>query len=202
MILTIDSKTVDLPRQPDEALTAYLDRVADLLIKEHRSIGTCLIDGQAVTLDAQGQRLFAGGKEMQVESVPLLVALQANIAFQCNALRRMEGECETLITDSLLVEPVKVAAAWNVLCEAIKGGVEFLRVLEGLLTKEEVDLIVDDKLAKLGQVMKEIAAIMAKGDVVGFSDQLEMQLLPWLADFRKFLEGQVERVDALIAKQP
>lgn len=44
--------------------------------------------------------------------------------------------------------------------------------------------------------MSEIAAFLSKGDVVGFSDTLEMKLLPWIVGLREFFQAQLTVVEA------
>jgi hypothetical protein len=190
MTLTIDSAPIDLPPQPQESFQSYLDRVADFLLQTRRCIGRFRIDGQEVATLEEGGRRFPAAATFEVESVSLQVALQANVATQCEALRKIQADSESLITDSLLSDPRQVAASWNTLCEEIKKVLAFVPVLNGLLTDKQVDSLVDGQLANLTTIMNEIRAVMAKADVVAFSDLLEMKLVPWIAGMREFFEGQ------------
>jgi hypothetical protein len=196
MILTIDTEPVDLPVQPGETFQAYYERIADLLLAKNRCIGSCRIDGSDVPTVEEGTALFPSAREMAIDSVSLRVALQANIALQCNAMRRIEDSCEGLVTDSLLSEPKQVAASWQALCEEIKGILTFIPRLGVLLTDEQVDALIEGRLNELNAVMTEIADFLAKGDVVGFSDTLEMKLLPWIAGLREFFQAQLTVVEA------
>ena len=197
MTLTIDSETVDFPAKPNEAFQDYYERIADLLLKKGRCIGSCRIDGQAVPTVEAGVSLFDAAKAIEIESVPLRVALQANIALQCNTMRRIEDACEGLVTDSLLADPKQVAAAWQSLCEEIKSILTFIPRLAPLLSDEQVDALVDGRLNELNGIMGEIAEFLGKGDVVGFSDILEMKLLPWVGGLREFFQAQLSLVEAM-----
>lgn len=200
MTLTIDSAPVDLPLQPQEAFQAYLDRVADFLMQTQRCIGHFRIDGKPVVTLEEGASLFPGAATFEIDSVPLLVAMQSNLQTQCEALRRLQADCETLITDSLLADPRKVAAAWTGLCEEIKKVLAFIPALNGLLTDEQITSLVDGRFAELTVIMNDIRAVMDKADIVAFSDLLEMKLVPWLAGMREFFEGQLAFVGTLEKK--
>ncbi len=197
MILTIDSEGVEFPVLPNETFQAYLARVSGHLLKDRRSIGTCQIDGKPIQTFDDGDSAFAAAGIVAIESVPLHVAVQASIALQCNAIRKIEDDCEGLVTDSLLADPRQVAQSWQALCESVKGVLAFLPGLAGLLTDKQLDSLIDDKLATLNAVMKEIAEALNKGDVVTFSDTLELKLAPWLAGLREFLQAQLAAVEAL-----
>jgi len=200
MTLTIDSSPLDLPVLPGETFKAYFNRIADHLLKSGRCIGTSQIDGQPVQDISFGQDLFKTASTLAIETVPLHVALQANIGLQCNAMRRIEDSCENLITDALLADPRQVANAWVSLCDEIKGILAFLPVLNGLLTEQQLDSLIDDRLAALNAVMNEIGETLSKADVVAFSDLLELKLMPWLVGMREFLQSQLTLVDTLSKK--
>ncbi|SDT86692.1 hypothetical protein SAMN05444156_0218 [Verrucomicrobium sp. GAS474] len=196
MTLTIDSESVDLPSKPDEAFSEYYERIADHLLQKNRCIGVCSINGQEVATIEAGALLFPAATEISVTSVSIRVALQANIALQCNTMRRIEESCETLVTDSLLADPKQVAVSWQELCEEIKSILTFIPRLGVLLTDAQVDSLVEGRLSELNGVMSEIAAFLSKGDVVGFSDTLEMKLLPWIVGLREFFQAQLTVVEA------
>ena len=200
MILTIDSAPVDFPLQPQETFQAYLNRVADFLLQTQRCIGQFRIDGKAVATLDEGAALFPAAASFDVDTVPLQVALQAQVQAQCVALRKIQGDCETLITDSLLADPRQVAASWGTLCEEIKQVLAFLPVLNGLLTDAQMDTLVDRRLAGLTGTMNEIRTVMAKADIVAFSDLLEMKLVPWINEMREFFEAQRAFVESLAQK--
>ncbi|HEY8966186.1 MAG TPA: hypothetical protein VIM58_07075 [Candidatus Methylacidiphilales bacterium] len=196
MTLTIDSETVDFPPKPGEAFAEYYERIADHLLDKHRCIGTCRIDGKEVPTLDEGAALFAGASTIEIDSVSVRVALQANIALQCNAMRKIEDACETLVTDALLAEPKQVANSWQDLCQEIKGVLDFIPRLGVLLSDEQVDSLVDGRLKELNGIMTEISGFLGKGDVVGFSDTLEMKLLPWVAGLREFFQAQLAVVES------
>jgi len=197
MILTIDSESIDFPSLPGETFQEYYERVADLLLKKNRCIGSCRIDGAEVATIEEGTPLFLNASAMTIESVSVRVALQANIALQCNTMRRIEEACEGLVTDSLLAEPKQVAASWQSLCEEIKSILTFIPRLGMLLTDEQVDALIEGRLKELNAAMTEIAGFLGKGDVVGFSDTLEMKLLPWVVGLREFFQAQLSVVETI-----
>lgn len=200
MTLTIDSAPVDLPLQSQETFQAYLNRVADFLLQTQRCIGQFRIDGRAVATLEEGASLFPSAASFEVDSVPLQVALQAQVQLQCDALRKIQGDCETLITDSLLADPRQVAASWGTLCEEIKQVLAFLPTLNGLLTEAQFETLVEQRLSSLTATMNEIRVVMAKADIVAFSDLLEMKLVPWISEMRGFFEGQRAFVESLAQK--
>ncbi len=196
MTLTIDSSPVDLPPLPGETFKAYFNRIASHLLKRGRCIGSSLIDGQPVPDMAVGERLFPSATALAVESVSLQEALQANIALKCNTVRKIEDDCENLITDALLAEPRLVANAWSALCDELKTVLAFLPVLNGLLTDKQLDALIDERLANLNALMMEVSGALSKADVVAFSDLLELKLMPWLVGMREFLQAQLTMVDS------
>ena len=202
MTLTIDSAPVDLPPLPGEPFKAYFNRIANHLLKSSRCIGNSQLDGQQVLDMTDGDRLFSSASTLSIESVTLQEALQANIALQCNAVRKLEDDCENLITDALLSDPRLVANAWSALCEELKGILSFLPVLNGLLTDRQLDALIDERLANLNAIMMEVSGVLSKADVVAFSDLLELKLMPWLAGLREFLQAQLTMVDSLSKNAP
>jgi len=197
MTLTIDSSPVDLPPLPGETFKAYFNRIANHLLKKGRCIGNSQLDGQSIRDIAEGEQFFSSASAFTVESVSLQEALQANIALRCNSVRKIEDDCENLITDALLSEPRLVANAWSSLCEELKGILSFLPVLNGLLTDRQLDALIDERLANLNAIMMEVSGVLSKADVVAFSDLLELKLMPWLAGLREFLQAQLTMVDSL-----
>ena len=197
MLLTVDSEKVDLPPLPGEKFQVYLNRIADLLMQTQRCVGTCRLDGIAIQTIEEGGLRFEASTACAIDSVPLRVALQANIATHCKTMRTLEDECESLVTDSLLSDPRQVAAAWHGLCERLKSVLDFIPALDGLLTDEQVDSLVKNHLQPLDGTMREIAGVLNKGDIVAFSDLLEMRLKPWLGGLRGFLQTQLAAVEAM-----
>jgi hypothetical protein len=197
MKLTIDSEIIDLPYAAAKSFEAYCQQVMDWLLKRNRSISICKIDGHEVTDIQQANAAFAQAKQMEIESVPLIVALQSAMAIHSARLGRLEKECESLVTDCLIAEPVVVAEKWQSICEMIKEQIGFIPRLASLLTEEMIDAMVNEHCKELTSIMMAVSECFPKADVVTFSDVLEMRLLPWIRGMREFSKAVLKLLDAI-----
>jgi hypothetical protein len=197
MTLLIDSNVVDIARQPGETFATYCTKIMDWLLEQNLSIGSCRIDGQSLTTQDQAEELFASAQSIEVQSIGVRVALQAGVALQCNAMRKLENDCQSLITDCLLAEPGEISGSWSGLCQELQGVLKFIPTLGALLSEEQVNFLADQKFKTLDEIMQEMNQVMNKADTVAMSDLLELKLLPWLTSLREFLQAQLPVIDSL-----
>lgn len=194
MKLIIDSQPVDLATLPGASFAEYCRDVMQYLLHRNRAIATFALDGEPIRTVEQAEAGFSAASLVEISSIPLADALRASLDQQVDSLSSVVDACETLVTDSLLAEPADIAHQWQELCEAIKQGFSQIPSLAGLLTEEQIEDLIQERFTALGTVMRDIAQVLNKGDVVGFSDILELRLLPWLQHHRDFIAGLVERL--------
>ncbi len=168
-----------------------------ILLARNLSIGSCEFDGTLVSSLEEAHDLYSRCEVCKIASIPLAVALEAALDHKCRDARRLEKECETLVTQALLGEPREIASRWHSICEEIKAQVGFLPRLTGLLTDTQVNHLVDRQLKDLGKVMHSLHSAFNAGDTLEISDSIELRLLPWLQQLRAFLENCLELVKNL-----
>jgi hypothetical protein len=197
MILHIDSETVELPREANETFRNYCKKLMDWLLERNKSISSIRFDGKLTNSDQESVDLFPSVKLLEVNTTSVQVALQSAIALQCNVLRKLENDCQNLVTDCLLAEATQIAETWEGMCREIKAVLSFLPCLNALLTEEQVDFLVDTKLQEVQELMKEMHEILNSADVVKMSDVLELKLAPWLVSLREFFQAQLSVIETL-----
>ncbi len=197
MKITIDSDSVDIERNATDSFKVYYQRVASWLLIRNRCISAFKINGRMIKNEVEGENLYTQAEDVEVESVPLKVALQAAIALQCNTVRKLENDCLNLVTDCLLAEPKQIVDSWKLLCVELNQVLGFIPTLAPVLTDEQVTGLTDQKFANLSTIMKDINEAMNKPDVVTVSDILELRLLPWMVSLREFFQAQIPVIDSL-----
>jgi hypothetical protein len=175
----------------------FCEKIMGLLLTRNLSIGTCEIDGRVVSNLAEADQLFSDCKVCKIASVPLAVALETALASKCQDAVRLEKECQDMVTQVLLGEPVEIANRWRSICDEIKAQVGFLPRLSGLLTQAQVTQLVDRELKELGRVMHALHAAFNNADTLEISDSIELRLLPWLRQLRSFLDNCLQLVKTL-----
>lgn len=175
----------------------FCEKIMGILLARNLSIGSCEIDGKMVKDIAEADQLFSNCKVCKIASIPLAVAMETALAAKCQDARRLEQDCQDMVTQVLLGEPIEIAGRWHSICDEIKAQVGFLPRLTGLLTQEQVTQLVDRELKELGRVMHALHAAFNKADTLEISDSIELRLLPWLRQQRSFLENCLQLIKTL-----
>jgi hypothetical protein len=197
MKILIDDSPLEEKLPVPQSFPEFCERIREILLARNLSIGSCEFDGKVVGNLEEAHDLFPHCEVCKIASVPLAVALESALRHKCADGRRLECECESLVTQALLGEPLEVAFRWQAICEEIKAQVEFLPRLSGLLTDVQVSQLVDRQLKDLGEVMHALHAAFNNGDTLKISDSIELQLLPWLRQLRALMENCLQLVKTL-----
>jgi hypothetical protein len=197
MKILIDNNPLEHELPIPQNFPEFCEQIMEVLLARNLSIGSCEIDGTVVSNLEEAHDLFSRAEVCKIASIPLSVALEAALGHKCQEARRLEGECEGLVTQALLGEPKEIAARWQSICEEIKSQVGFLPRLSGLLTDTQVNHLVDRQLKELGKVMHALHAAFNNGDTLEISDSIELRLLPWLRQLRSFMENCLQLVKNL-----
>jgi hypothetical protein len=195
ILIDNDPLTEELPAT--SSFSEFCEKIMGLLLARNLSIGTCEIDGRMVSNLAEADQLFSDCKVCKIASVPLAVALETALAAKCQDAARLEKECQDMVTQVLLGEPVEIANRWRIICDEIKAQVGFLPRLSGLLTQAQVTQLVDRELKELGRVMHALHAAFNNADTLEISDSIELRLLPWMRQLRAFLDNCLQLVKTL-----
>lgn len=195
MKLIIDSKPVDIPAAESQSFRELCTGVMDWLLPKRRSIATCKFDGQPIHSVEQADNVLSHASTCEIESVPFEIALQSALALQCNYLGEIEQQCDKLVTESLLADPNDIVKLWREICENLKQQIAFIPQLGTILSEEQVDHLIASRMENFNATMKGAAAALSTADVVQFSDILELQLVPWLKQYREFLLGHVDELN-------
>jgi hypothetical protein len=175
----------------------FCEQIMDILLARNLSIGSCEFDGTVVSSLEEAHDLFERCQTCKIASIPLSVALEAALSHKVGDARRLEVECEGLVTQSLLGEPTEIAIRWQSICEEIKAQIGFLPRLSALLTDTQVNLLIDRQLKDLGKVMHALHAAFNNADTLEISDSIELRLLPWLRQLRALMENCLQLVKNL-----
>ncbi len=197
MKILIDNNLLEQKLPALKSFPEFCEQIMEILLARNLSIGSCEFDGTVVNSLEEAHELFQRSETCKIASIPLAVALEAALSHKCSDARRLENECETLVTQALLGEPNEIAQRWQTICEEIKAQVGFLPRLSGLLTDAQVNQLVDRQLKDLSKVMHALHAAFNNGDTLEISDSIELQLLPWLRQLRAFMENCLSLVKTL-----
>jgi hypothetical protein len=197
MKILIDNTPLEEKVPLPQSFPEFCEQMMEILLVRNLSIGSCEFDGTIVTSLEEAHDLFARSEVCKIASIPLAVALEAALDHKCRDARRLEEECEALVTQALLGEPKEIASRWHSICEEIKAQVGFLPRLTGLLTDAQVSHLIDRQLKDLGKVMHSLHAAFNAGDTLEISDSIELRLLPWLHQLRSFMENCLQLVKNL-----
>jgi len=197
MKILIDNNILEEKIPHTKNFPEFCERIMGILLARNLSIGSCEFDGTIVSNLEEAHDLFSRSHICKIASIPLAVALEAALTHKCHEARRIEAECEGLVTQALLAEPREIAASWHTICEDIKAQVGFLPRLSGLLTDAQVNHLVDRQLKDLGKVMHALHAAFNHGDTLEISDSIELRLLPWVRQLRSFMENCLQLVKNL-----
>jgi hypothetical protein len=197
MKILIDNDPLTETLPATHTFSEFCEKVMGVLLTRNLSIGSCEIDGTVVNNLAEADQLFTDCKVCKIASIPLAVAMETALAAKCQDARRLEGECQDMVTQVLLGEPVEIANRWQSICDEIKAQVGFLPRLSGLLTQTQVTQLVDRELKELARVMHALHAAFNNADTLEISDSIELRLLPWLRQQRAFLENCLQLVKTL-----
>ncbi len=197
MKLLIDSHPVDLPLQPGASFTEYCGVISAHLLDQNLAIANCKLNGCVILHLEEAATRFTKDAVLEIESVPLSVALAAMVSLRCSEMKRLEADVETLVTDSLIGEPEEVLRQWHSVCEQLKTQIRALPQLGALLADEQVEEIVSSRMDEFRQIMNACAKSLSTADVVAFSDTLEMQFLPWLRALREIIHSMLARIEEL-----
>ena len=195
ILIDNDPLTEELPAT--SSFSEFCEKIMGVLLTRNLSIGTCEIDGRMVSNLAEADQLFSDCKVCKIASIPLAVALETALATKCQDAARLEKECQDMVTQVLLGEPVEIANRWRIICDEIKAQVGFLPRLSGLLTQAQVSQLVDRELKELGRVMHALHAAFNNADTLEISDSIELRLLPWMCQLRSFLDNCLQLVKTL-----
>lgn len=197
MKILIDNNPLEEKLTVPKNFAEFCEKIMGILLARNLSIGSCEFDGTVVSNLEEAHDLFSRCEICKIASIPLAVALEAALGHKCEDARKLESECEALVTQALLGEPTEIALRWHSICEEIKSQVGFLPRLSGLLTETQVNHLVDRQLKDLGRVMHGLHAAFNKGDTLEISDSIELRLLPWLRQLRTFMETCLQLVKTL-----
>ena len=197
MKILIDNNPLEEPIAVPKSFPEFCEQIMEILLARNLSIGSCEFDGQIVNSLEEAHDLFERSETCRIASIPLAVALEAALSHKCTDARRLEAECESLVTQALLAEPAEIAMRWQTICEEIKAQIGFLPRLSGLLTGAQVNLLVDRHLKDLGKVMHALHAAFNNADTLEISDSIELRLLPWLRQLRSLMENCLQLVKTL-----
>jgi hypothetical protein len=197
MKILIDNNPLEEKLPDSKNFPEFCEHIMGILLARNLSIGSCEFDGTVVSSLEEAHDLFCRSQTCKIASIPLAVAMEAALGHKCQEARRLEGECEELVTQALLGEPREIAARWHTICEDIKAQVGFLPRLSGLLTDAQVNHLVDRQLKELSKVMHALHAAFNNGDTLEISDSIELRLLPWLRQLRAFMENCLQLVKNL-----
>jgi hypothetical protein len=197
MKILIDNNPLEEKLPLPQTFPEFCEKIMEILLARNLSIGTCEFDGKVVHNLEEAHDLFSRCEICKIASIPLAVALEAALSYKCGEARRLESECEELVTQALLGEPSEIAARWQAICEEIKSQIGFLPRLSGLLTEAQVNQLVDRQLKDLGKVMHALHAAFNNADTLEISDSIELRLLPWLRQLRGFMENCLQLVKTL-----
>jgi hypothetical protein len=187
MKLIIDSKPVAIPAAESQSFQELCSGVMDWLMDQKRSISSCKFDGRLVKTIEEADSIFDSAMLCEIESIPIEIAMQSALALQCNYLGELESRCEKLVTESLLSDPREIIETWRGICDNLKQQISFIPQLGALLTEDQVDELINERMECFNHLMKDAAAALSAADVVQFSDVLELKLIPWLQHYREFL---------------
>ena len=188
MKILIDNNPLKQEFVLPKSFPEFCEQMVGVLLARNLSIGSCEFDGTIVNNLDEALSLYPRSEICKIKSIPLAVALEAALEQKVSDAKKLEAECEGLVTQSLLGEPTEIAACWHTICEEIKAQIGFLPRLTGLLTDAQVNHLVDRQLQELGKVMHTLHAAFNAGDTLEISDSLELRLLPWLRQLRSFME--------------
>jgi hypothetical protein len=197
MKILIDNTLLEEKIPFPKSFPEFCEQIMGILLARNLSIGTCEFDGTVVSTLEEAHELFLHSETCKIASIPLAVALEAALSHKVGDARRLENECEGLVTQALLGEPTEIALRWQAICEEIKAQIGFLPRLSGLLTDSQVNQLVDRQLKDLGKVMHALHAAFNNGDTLEISDSIELRLLPWLRQLREFMENCLQLVKTL-----
>jgi hypothetical protein len=197
MKILIDNSPLEATLPVAQNFPEFCEQMMEILLARNLSIGSCEFDGTVVSSLEEAHDLFSRSEVCKIASIPLAVALESALAHKCRDARKLEAECETLVTQALLAEPAEIASRWHSICEEIKSQVGFLPRLSGLLTDAQVNNLVDRQLKDLGKVMHALHAAFNQADTLEISDSIELRLLPWLRQLRAFMENCLQLVKTL-----
>ncbi len=197
MKILIDNSPLEEKLPVPKSFPEFCEKIMEILLARNLSIGSCELDGTLVSNLEEARDLFSRCEICKIASIPLAVALEAALGHKCEDARKLEHECEELVTQALLGEPTEIAMRWHSICDEIKAQVGFLPRLSGLLTETQVNHLVDRQLKDLGRVMHGLHAAFNKGDTLEISDSIELRLLPWLRQLRTFMETCLQLVKTL-----
>ena len=197
MKILIDNTPLEQKITVPQNFPDFCEQMMGILLARNLSIGSCEFDGTIVTTLEEAHDLYSRCEICRISSIPLAVALEAALEHKCRDARRLEEECESLVTQALLGEPKEIANRWHSICEEIKAQVGFLPRLTGLLTDAQVNHLVDRQLKDLGKVMHSLHAAFNAADTLEISDSIELRLLPWLRQLREFMENCLQLVKNL-----
>jgi hypothetical protein len=197
MKILIDNSPLEEKIAVPQTFPEFCEKMMEILLTRNLSIGTCEFDGKVVNNLEEAHDLFSRCEICKIASIPLAVALEAALSHKCSDARRLESECEGLVTQALLGEPTEIALRWQAICEEIKAQIGFLPRLSGLLTDAQVTQLVDRQLKDLGKVMHALHAAFNNADTLEISDSIELRLLPWLRQLRGLMENCLQLVKTL-----
>lgn len=169
--------------------------VMEWLLKRKRSISLCVIDGVQVQSLDQAENMFTSADTCEIESVTIEAALMSALALQGESLKTITAECEELVTECLLAEPEDIIKLWQKICEHLKAQIGFVPHMGAVLSDEEVERLVSTEMSQFNRIMQRAGEILSTADVVQFSDLLELELIPWLGDYRLFLHRVFVRLE-------
>jgi len=197
MKILIDNNPLEQTVPVPQSFPEFCEQMMEILLARNLSIGSCEFDGTVVSSLEEAHDLFSRCEVCKIASIPLAVALEAALAHKCEEGRRLEKECESLVTEALLGEPTEIASRWHAICNDIKAQIGFLPRLSGLLTEPQINHLVDRQLKDLGKVMHALHAAFNSADTLEISDTIELRLLPWLRQLRAFMENCLQLVRTL-----
>lgn len=197
MKILIDNNPLEEKIPDTTNFPEFCGQIMSILLTRNLSIGSCEIDGTVVSSLEEAHDLFSRCETCKIISIPLAVAMETSLAQKCRDAKRLEDECESLVTQALLGEPTEIIVRWQSICEEIKAQVGFLPRLSGLLTEGQVNHLVDRQLKDLGKVMHALHAAFNTADTLEISDSIELRLLPWLRQLRAFMENCLELIKTL-----
>ncbi len=191
MKLFIDQKELTEKKIGGTTFSEFCSELMSHLLAHDNSIACIKLDGTEMSNLEAAEDAFANASLCEVVTLPVKEALQSSVTLQKQRLSQLVEACNELVTDCLLDEPSKVAKDWTEICIAMKSEISLIPSWSHYIVEEEVIIRLESKLASLDSMMKKIHENLNKADVVGFSDILELETVPWLNDLADFFDKEV-----------
>src|SRR5271156_5959010 len=98
MKILIDNNPLEQTLPVPETFPEFCQQMMEILLARNLSIGSCEFDGTVVSSLEEAHDLFSRCEICKIASIPLAVAMESALSHKCQEARRLESECEALVT--------------------------------------------------------------------------------------------------------